>query len=938
MCLLAAMLAGIVFILALIIGGFAPFGEKILVRQDALYQYVPLLSEFSQTVKEGGSLLYSFHTGGGNFYAEMLYYLVNPFNLVAFLFPAEKMAEAFTLIIGLCTMAIAATTAWYFQNRFAHRDCASVIFALLYTFSGFYLAYYYNTMWLMPLVLLPLVARGIEKIADGKKPWLYLFSLAFAIISNFYLGYMLCIFSVLYFFVRLFSRDINKKGEDDVRLFPVLLKFGGSSLAAGGLSAITLMPIVYALSDAFSKNAFIDTSWYFFNPLDFFAAHLPGVVFNTMTLTAETLPAAAIGGLVLVLVPLYAFLKSLSKNERISNIVLVLVFWVSFEIPKIYYIWHGMSAPAGLPYRFSFLYSFVLVMMAYQAYLHLSSLSKAWLILPAVLLTGVTVYAFCADALREKILGSQALWIALVMLCAAFAVTLLTRFLQKGKAPQVMRVAALLLVAAEGVLVCNTNFVGVNKSDYAPYRSDVDAAKAQIETAEQGFYRMEFADMGAAVATAPNNAGMAGRLYNYNGVSVFSSLADSKYSLFQYDMGNPGNLANDYGYAQQTPMYNTLFSMTYVLDQNNTLSRSPYYQAVGETEHVTVLKSKNTFGLGVLANPEVAAWDGYNNNSLAAQSSIWQAATGAKDVVNFLPSVLPDCKNCKVVSLKTDSAHEESQEHEGHQHISEEMVVKALSMTPGYYPYQVSSNDYAMSFTVVPEKTQNIFLMSQSGQLDTLTVKIGDFTHTYSFSEKKLTDLGLCEAGVPIEVIVTSSNKHVMDVIGNAEGAGDSLYFVAAGIDDDAYQAGLQALRENGNFDMTEFSETALQGTVTANKDSVLTFAIPYDEGWSVTLDGEPVELIEHKSHWMMINIPAGTHNLEMHYFPQGLKEGIFVSAATLLVLLLVSLLMKMRTERFAKEEEFSENGEVIAKNAKALPENISEKACETKPLDGTGE
>ncbi|MGN0571611.1 MAG: YfhO family protein [Candidatus Fimenecus sp.] len=906
MCALAAGAAGIIFILTLVFGGFAPFGEKIIVCNDALYQYVPMLTDFAETVREGGSLLYSFHTGGVNFYGEMLYYLVNPFNLVALLFSAAHMTDAFTLIVGLCTAATAASAAWYFQNRFARRDVSTVVFALLYTFSGFYIAYHYNTMWLMALVLLPLVACGIEKLTNGEKPWLYLFALAFAIICNFYLGFMLCIFAVLYFFVCLFSRDINKSGEDDVRLFPVLCKFGGSSLAAGGLAAITLMPIVFALSDAFTKNAFTDKNWYFFNFLDFFTAHLPGVVYNAMAMTKDTLPAVALGGLVLALVPLYAVLKPLSKNERIAHIVLVLVFWASFEIPTIYYIWHGMSAPAGLPYRFAFLYCFVLVVMAYQVYRHLAALSPKWLLLPAVLLGGVLVYGFCTMKVPDR----KQLVIALVLVCAAFILVLLTRLLQKGKAPQVMRALALVLVVAESTAVCSVNFGGIKSADYKPYAEDVAAAKAQIETTETGFYRMEFSDTGAMMRTNPNSMGMTGRLYQYNGISDFSSLADSYYALLQYDMGNPGNLANSYGYAQQTPMYNTLFGLDYVLDIKGTLSRSPYYTEVGETANGKLYKTEGALGLGILANPEIAEWDGYNNNSLAAQSSLWQAATGAAGVLTLLPIAEIDCQNCAVTELPTGSTHEDAEEEahehedgETHEHITAEIMTQILSQTPGYYPYKLSANDYSMTFTIVPETTQSIFLMSQSGQLDTLTVTVGDFTQTYTFDEKKLTDLGLCEAGVPIQITFTSSNATAYDDIGNSDsGVDDSLYFVAAGLDDSVYQAGLQTLRENGSFTMTDFSDTEMKGTVTAAKDCVMTMAMPYDEGWTVTIDGEEIELIEHSSHWMMFAVPAGEHEVEMHYFPQGLKEGIFVSAATLLVLLLVLLLSKMRAARFAAE------------------------------------
>lgn len=903
LCLLAAVSAGVVFVLVLVFGGFAPFGSNLLMRYDALHQYVPMLSEFAERLRGGASLLYSFRNGGANFYATALYYLINPFNLLALLFPVERTYDAFTMIIGVSTAATAASAAWYLQDRFQKRTVSCVTFALIYTFCGFYLAYYYNTMWLMALVLLPLIARGIEKVANGGKPWLYLFSLAFAIICSFYMGYMLCIFSVLYFFVCLFSRNVNKKGEDDVQLFPVLLKFGASSLAAGGLSAITLMPIFFALSNAFSKNIFSDDVLLFFNPLDFFTAHLPGVVYNTIAMTNETLPAVSLGALALVLLPMYAFIKSVSKNEKIAHILLVFVFWVSFEIPPIYYLWHGMSAPAGLPYRFSYIYAFVLLSMAYQVFIHLSEISKKWLALSAILLTGVFVYNFCTRT------GAHLLDVQYVLVSVAFLLVVLLRFLTKPRAQSVLRVCALFLVAAECVTIAHIQFSGISKEEYMIYRNDVDSAKALIAETDTDFYRMEFSDsVGVTVSGSENHAGMAGSMYGFYGITNFSSLADQYYSFLQFDMGNEGNLANTYAYAQQTPMYNTLFGIDYILDTKGNLQNSPYYTAVGQTEQLTVYQVDDGIGFGILANPTVAEWDGYNNNSLAAQSSLWQAATGVSNVLDFLPIESIQLHNCEMTSLPdAQVSTEETEAHEdedGHTHLSEEMINAILSGTDGYYPYKITGNAYSMTFTIVPQQTQNLFIMSQSGVLDTIQVTSRTGEQTHRFSEKKLTDLGLCEAGVPIEITVSSSNASAYDTNGNSEtGVDDSLYFLVAAVNDEAYQAGLQTLQENGTFQMTEFSETEIKGTVTAAKDCVMTVAMPYDAGWTVTIDGEETELIEHSSHWMMFSMPAGEHEIEMHYFPQGLKEGLFVSAATLLMIFLSILLTKMRAARFAAEE-----------------------------------
>ena len=54
-------------------------------------------------------------------------------------------------------------------------------------------------MWLDGLVFLPLIILGIEKIIDERRPLLYIISLAVMLYANYFIAYMICLFSCLYF-------------------------------------------------------------------------------------------------------------------------------------------------------------------------------------------------------------------------------------------------------------------------------------------------------------------------------------------------------------------------------------------------------------------------------------------------------------------------------------------------------------------------------------------------------------------------------------------------------------------------------------------------------------------------------------------------------------------------------------------------------------------
>ena len=190
--LISALGAAALFLVFCAFSKIAPFGDTSVIRNDGLKQYAPFLAEYIERLKSGGSLLYSWNTGlGSNEFASVCYYLLSPFNLLALPFNSASIDSAMLLIITVKTAFIAGSFSYFVKKKFNASSVLCFAFSLLYTFSGFYLAYYYNTMWLDALIALPLIALGIENIVNGKKATLYFFALAYAIIVNFYIAYMI---------------------------------------------------------------------------------------------------------------------------------------------------------------------------------------------------------------------------------------------------------------------------------------------------------------------------------------------------------------------------------------------------------------------------------------------------------------------------------------------------------------------------------------------------------------------------------------------------------------------------------------------------------------------------------------------------------------------------------------------------------------------------
>ncbi|HOD02530.1 MAG TPA: YfhO family protein, partial [Clostridiales bacterium] len=294
--LFSAVFTAAVLLMISAVKGFFPFGDASLAVGDAVLQYVPLLSELRDRLFDGGIFSYSFSSGlGFDFFTAGVYYFLSPFTFLSVLVPGLTAFEAFDLAVMLKVIAAACCFSYYLKISLPGKDSLIPAFSVCYALCGFFTGYSSNIMWLDALIFLPLIALGIERIVEERGGVLYCAALGVAIITSFYTGYMLCIFSVFYFLVRIFGSEgltsshnkiasckppvaSDEDGGEDLyegrALLPILLKFGGYSLLAGALSAVTLIPLFSALGNSFIKFGEEDT--FLFGLADFFTGHLMG--------------------------------------------------------------------------------------------------------------------------------------------------------------------------------------------------------------------------------------------------------------------------------------------------------------------------------------------------------------------------------------------------------------------------------------------------------------------------------------------------------------------------------------------------------------------------------------------------------------------------------------------------------------------------------------
>ena len=227
-----------------------PFGGNSLTMVDSLHQYLPFFSDYYDKLKNEGSLFYTWDIGlGSNMLAIIAYYIACPINFLVVLFKREHIYIAMSLFIGIKIVLSGMSFAYYMREKcrnYKTYDAAILIFSTAYAISNYVIGYSWNLMWMDCIMILPLIMAGFERMTESGDYKLYVLSLFYALMCNYYMSFMICIFLVMVFLLT------NHKSVK--RFFTDGFRFAGCSLLAAGMSAFLLIPAYLGLNTTASAT------------------------------------------------------------------------------------------------------------------------------------------------------------------------------------------------------------------------------------------------------------------------------------------------------------------------------------------------------------------------------------------------------------------------------------------------------------------------------------------------------------------------------------------------------------------------------------------------------------------------------------------------------------------------------------------------------------
>lgn len=856
--------------------GIAPFGNASLLEADGQGQYVSYFALYRDLFSGKADWFYSFEKLlGGSLSGLFAYYLASPFNLLLLLFPRGELPLAMDLLILLKMSFCSLTMALYLDGT-GKLSARSLVFTTAYALCGYNNAYAWCIMWLDAVILLPLVALGIERLWREGKPLLYIFSLGASILFCFYTGYMLCVFSVLYFLWRLTLDTVS------LRTLPwkKIGRYALASLLGGGLSAGILLPGFLALSGGVPISPYYSVTRFTYPAaLRMLAVLLPGrnsydglilpmlglstlfslaaagatvrVLFqDRQSLRRKVLSVCAllllgllwyllmdyplireefgftqrsilpkflvgyvpfwefyngspnvyVGSAALLLCVSFFFNRALPGREKAAGLVLLLVLLasVSFYLPNL--IWHGFEENNCFNYRYSFVVSFVLLILAERSFSHPEGISAPSLLAPAAVGLALTVALLLRPLwFQEPLHVFLAVGFLLMDLGALI-------FWRGGRRVGFAAVCVLELVS----LCVSTGMSFYEQADHAAeidlWRSSFLDEQARIDRVledKDGFYRIR-KDGTRFNSNDP-------MLFSYPGLVHFSSAEKLDTIAFLGHLGlqtSPEYWAN--GDAGESRAADSLLGVRYYLGSEGI----PGYLPAGDG----VWANPWQLPLAFAAEDSAAGELTMNGRSCENLNTVFQLLTGKEQSI-FLPAG------------------------------AEELSLSVSSQEPLYF------QNWSRAITDLQLYRNDELIRSWSLLRFPQSLYLGHF-----------------QPGDRLRLVLSSDKDMPIPLP-----VGEYLYY-----EDSAALAACAEQLRRIPCETVISTASRLETSVELDDTGLIIWSLPTDAGWQITVDGEPGSVETALGVLMAVRLGPGSHQIALRYTPPGLIPGVAISVLSL--------------------------------------------------------
>lgn len=375
-----------------------------------------------------------------------------------------------------------------------------------------------------------------------------------------------------------------------------------------------------------------------------------------------------------------------------------------------------------------------------------------------------------------------------------------------------------------------------SRSNYEEKLSEIDSLVKSTAESNDSFYRME------RLLPQTGNDSMK---FNYNGISQFSSIRNRASSSTLDKLGFRSDGTNlNLRYQNNTIIADSLFGIKYNLATSNP---NKYGFSLSQSLD-TISLYENSFSQGLAILTDGVYKDvKFTNLTLDNQTNFLNQLTGLSQKYYYS---LKDIESQNTVELGNRMTVNK---------VETEDAAKATFIVAIPANSQVYLNLPNITFSNENQKRIIITVNNQSSE----------FTIDNAFSFFNIGNFST-DTVARIEVYFPENNQVSFDL--------PQFYR----LDLLAFQQAVSILQEK-NIDTRADGNRVTVNFETSKEASIL-LTLPFDKGWSATIDGKPVDIQKAQNGFMKVNVEPGQTKLVLTFIPQGFYVGLLISFGAIFV------------------------------------------------------
>ena len=859
-CYIVAYTIGFVVVFSLVYLPFLENGASLIWRRDAISQYFPKAMYYARYMRETVAQLlqgnfavkmYDFSLGMGDSVPVKL----EPLYWLHALFKPEDMEAGyeFVMVLRMYLSGLSVSALLLYLKK---DEKITWICSYIYCFSGYVLyACTRHAQFMVPFILLPLLVIAVEEIIR-KKRWIPgCILIAVSLLCSYYFLYMNTIALAVYFLVR--YAFLPKTQQTWKNFWSYIGCFAGAYILGVGMGSMTIFTSLFnyfGSARTGSGNISAESLW-------FYKKDWLNDLYVQLIAPGEGLGYwMKLGFIPVVLLAIVALY--LRKNKKELKVCMAACL-AGLLFPAFAYFMSGFGSVTN---RWLYIFTLVLTLAAAEFLAMIPSLTKKELsilfmaLVPYFVLT--MFYSRYDTVFSLKGLG-MLLMTYIIVVFSAETVGILGR----RQMLAAMGVLVILGLAMNGDMLFGTNGAAVTE-EYAERGKAVEEAettllKACTDLEDDSFYRVTEQSIGMYNYCASSAMGL-------NSISYFNSTMNGLILEFDQLMGNGRSCMVYQSDFNNRTILNALAAVKYYgsTDDETAEAFLPYgYQLYDEKRidgtGYTVYKTEDTLPLAysyerVMSQDELLAHPVEERQELLLKNAVVEdtdVLTGTYDVAQHAGSGY----RIQPKEIILDEVSWDGNDIVGSDNGKVTFVLDKIPNAEIYFVFTGTTTP-----TVEGRDTTLLGVKTENGEYE---YRIRPEENIYHMDfEKYMINFGYSKEGHE-QVTLQFWGSGILNL--------DDWMLWCQPMDD--YAADVNALKEDA-LENIVMENNQIRGTISTEKEKLLTFSIPYQKGWSATVDGVKVPLLKTNIMYTGLEISPGEHTVVLQYEMPGIRYGFIVT------------------------------------------------------------